>query len=49
MRANYKISDEATRSLEMFGYKYVICWICPPPPRMPVTNEGLGWDSLLKF
>ena len=32
MRANYnKISDEATRSLEMFGYKYVICWICPAP------------------
>ena len=20
-----------------------------PPPRMPVTNEGLGWDSLLKM
>ena len=19
------------------------------PPRMPVTNEGLGWDSLLKM
>ena len=20
-----------------------------PPPRMPVTNEGLGWDALLKI
>ena len=20
-----------------------------PPARMPVTNEGLGWDSLLKM
>ena len=20
-----------------------------PPPRIPVTNEGLGWDSLLKM
>ena len=27
-------------------------WCIPsvyPPPRMPVTNEGLGWDSLLKM
>ena len=22
---------------------------CGPPPRMPVTNEGLAWDSLLKM
>ena len=21
-----------------------VCWIYPPP-RMPVANEGLGWDS----
>ena len=20
-----------------------------PPPRMPVANKGLGWDSLLKM
>ena len=20
-----------------------------PPPRIPVANEGLGWDSLLKM
>ena len=20
-----------------------------PPPRMPVANEGLGWDPLLKM
>ena len=25
-----------------------IYWIYPPP-RMPVANEGLGWDSLLKM
>ena len=25
-----------------------IFWIYPPP-RMPVANEGLGWDSLLKM
>ena len=25
-----------------------IYWVYPPP-RMPVTNEGLGWDSLLKM
>ena len=25
-----------------------IRWIYPPP-RIPVANEGLGWDSLLKM
>ena len=25
-----------------------ISWIYPPP-RIPVANEGLGWDSLLKM
>ncbi len=24
--------------------KLYICWIYPPP-RMPVANEGLGWDT----
>ena len=27
---------------------YNIPWIYPPP-RIPVANEGLGWDSLLKM
>ena len=26
----------------------VIGWVVPPP-RIPVANEGLGWDSLLKM
>ena len=26
----------------------VITWMWPPH-RMPVVNEGLGWDSLLKM
>ena len=26
----------------------ILDWIYPPP-RMPVANEGLGWDSLLKM
>ena len=30
-------------------WKYPITWIGDPPPRMPVANEGLGWDSLLKM
>ena len=31
------------------GYQNIYTpWIYPPP-RMPVTNEGLGWDSLLKM
>ena len=25
-----------------------ISWVVPPP-RMPVANEGLGWDPLLKM
>ena len=25
-----------------------IIWIYPPP-RIPVANEGLGWDSLIKM
>ena len=25
-----------------------IIWVVPPP-RIPVANEGLGWDSLLKM
>ena len=25
-----------------------ILWVVPPP-RMPVANEGLGWDPLLKM
>ena len=25
-----------------------ISWVYPPP-RIPVANEGLGWDSLLKM
>ena len=29
------------------GFTYISCgW---PPPRMPVENEGLGWDPLLKI
>ncbi len=30
------------------NHQVVIDWIYPPP-RMPVANEGLGWDSLLKM
>ena len=25
-----------------------ISWVVPPP-RMPVANEGLGWDPLVKM
>ena len=25
---------------------YIYIFLVYPPPRMPVTNEGLGWDSL---
>ena len=27
---------------------FVILWIYPPP-RIPVANEGLGWNSLLNM
>ena len=30
------------------NHQVVIYWIYPPP-RMPVANGGLGWDSLLKM
>ena len=30
------------------SFKGVITWVVPPP-RIPVANEGLGWDSLLKM
>ena len=29
-------------------YIYIYYWIWPPH-RIPVVNEGLGWDSLLKM
>ena len=37
--------------VDLFKKKHRIChitWIYPPP-RITVTNEGLGWDSLLKM
>ena len=30
------------------SHYFHICWVWPPP-RMPVVNEGLGWDPLLKM
>ena len=38
---------EPTNCLWRFGYIYIY-WVVPPP-RMPVVNEGLGWDPLLKM
>ena len=35
-------------TLHEVGIHKVIAWIYPPP-RIPVANEGLGWDSLLKM
>ena len=31
------------------GRKKIISNLDLPPPRIPVANEGLGWDSLLKM
>ena len=37
-----KITNNITQIQVNKGF--LICWIYPPP-RMPVANEGLGWDS----
>ena len=39
-----KTAKTPTRS----GKKIRIIWVVPPP-RIPVANEGLGWDPLLKM
>ncbi len=36
-----------TNTLTGWQNIWKICSVYPPP-RIPVTNEGLGWDSLLK-
>ena len=51
----FKTSSRLVGGLEIkinkkqpFEEKSHLTWVVPPP-RIPVANEGLGWDSLLKM
>ena len=42
--------EKNIRRLRLGDTNYCIPYLWSnPPPRIPVTNEGLGWDSLLKM
>ena len=38
----------ATGLLDFFTTRLFLSQVWPPP-RMPVANKGLGWDSLFKM
>ena len=45
---NISIGSSVSVTKSLWIWEMDISWIYPPP-RIPVANEGLGWDSLRKM